>query len=89
MTAAIVGLGAMGGLQAATLTCGPCAAPVRIHANGVNQWFTDARNSPSGMPADIVDSFQADFWFDPDASCPHGIRGLGFAGLLGMRRQLT
>lgn len=71
LAAAVAGLGAMSGAQAATLTCGPNATPVRITTADKAQWSTDARNVPvvpdatTDTPAAIVDNYIAPGWFNP------------------------
>ena len=66
-SAVLLGMCAMGGAQAATLTCGAGATPVRITTIDRTQWSTDALNSPSGTPAAIVDDFISSTysWFNP------------------------
>ena len=74
LAAAVAGLGAMSGAQAATLTCGPNATPVRITTADKAQWSTDARNVPvvpdatTDTPAAIVDNYIAPGWFNPATS---------------------
>ena len=67
LAVAISGLGAMGSVQAATLSCGPTATPLRIATTDKAQWSTDARNSPTDTPAAVVDSFISNYysWFNP------------------------
>lgn len=70
--AVLLAMGAMGNAQAATLTCGTGATPLRIHTNDVSQWSTDVLTSPAGTPATIVDDFisSAYSWFDPATIAP-------------------
>lgn len=64
VAAAVAGLCAAGGAQAAKLTCGN-SGKVHITTTGAAGWSTDARNSPSGTPAAIVDNYAWGAWIDP------------------------
>ncbi|MBK6745380.1 hypothetical protein [Ottowia sp.] len=74
LAAAVAGLGAMSGAQAATLTCGPNAPGVRINTANKADWSTDARYvaAPNGI-ATIVDDYRwgGTTWFNP-ADQTHG-----------------
>ena len=52
----LLGLGALGSVQAATLTCG---TPLRVNTANSSQWSTDARYvaAPNGI-ATIVDNYK-------------------------------
>jgi len=65
-SAVLLGMCAVGGAQAATLTCGTGATPVRINTANKAQWSTDARYvaAPNGI-ATIVDDYLWSGWFNP------------------------
>lgn len=61
----LLGLGAVGGVQAAQLTCGPASTPLRI-STAKATWSTDARyvSAPTGAAATIVDDYKWRGWFN-------------------------
>ncbi|WP_028605214.1 DUF11 domain-containing protein [Ottowia thiooxydans] len=67
LSVALLGICAMGGVQAAQLTCGPGSTPLRIATTDKAQWTTDARTSPADTQAATVDNFiSATYgWFNP------------------------
>lgn len=78
----LLGLGAMGSVQAATLTCGPGATPVRVNTATTSQWSTDARYvaAPQGI-ATIIDNYRwnGTSWFD-NTAVTHGAGAGSLAG---------
>lgn len=65
----LLGLGALGSVQAATLTCG---TPLRVNTANKAQWSTDARYvaAPNGI-ATIVDSYKWSGWLDLSTNPNH------------------
>ncbi len=84
LSVVLLGLGAMGGVQAATLTCG---TPLRVNTANKAQWSTDARYvaAPQGI-ATIVDNYKWSGWLDlstnPNhpASPPRSLAGTALQG---------
>ncbi len=70
VSTALLGLCVAGGVQAATLSCGVGATPVRISTENVAQWSTDARKVADGSTATILDNYIWSGWFDPAAASP-------------------
>ena len=65
----LLGLGAMGSVQAATLTCG---TPLRVNTAQKSQWSTDARYvaAPNGI-ATIIDNYKWSGWLDLSTNPSH------------------
>ena len=65
----LLGLGVLGSVQAATLTCG---TPLRVNTAQKSQWSTDARYvaAPNGI-ATIVDNYKWGGWLDLSTNPSH------------------
>lgn len=76
----LLGLGTVGGVQAAQLTCGPSSTPVRI-STAKATWSTDARyvSAPTGAAATIVDDYKWRGWFNK-ATAQHPASAGALAG---------
>ena len=68
----LLGLGALGSVQAATLSCGPGATPVRVNTANSSQWSTDARYvaAPHNI-ATIIDNYRWSGWLNLSTNPNH------------------
>ena len=68
----LLGLGALGSVQAATLSCGPGATPVRVNTANSSQWSTDARYvaAPHNI-ATIIDNYKWSGWLNLSTNPNH------------------